>query len=505
MTPPSSSPPNILFVFTDMQRADTIRALGNDVIRTPHLDRLVREGTSFTNCFSPCPVCVPARCSMHYGMYPQRTGLFDNGRMMDDNGASYPAVLGQHGYRTHAIGKCHFTPDHLALRGFQSRQTQEEVHSDPKTDDYIAWLRDQGYDDYEPHGARGDMYYLPQISSLPAKAHPSQWISDQSRRFLRDPERSTQPWCLFSSFIHPHPPFTPPKPWHKLYRTPDMPLPFLPDNRTDFHTWINRHQNRYKYRDRGLDLNLVRTIKAYYYATISFVDYQIGRILETLEATNQLENTLIVFSSDHGEFLGDFGCFGKRSMHDASSRVPLIVRYPKTFPANQRSTTATTLCDLFPTFLAAAGISAEGLQLDGQDLAETALSPNPERLVFSQFSEKSSGIYMAVNAHWKYVYSATDQAEYFFNRQQDPQESVNLAHASEVTEIKNQIKQALLHDLEASGAEEVHREAAAGTLTWRNYPPKDESYLRNPDADLLVQDYPSYPLDLPGYSDCGSV
>lgn len=483
-----------------MQRADTIHALGNEVIRTPQLDRLVEEGTSFTNCFSPCPVCMPARCSLHYGMYPQRTGLFDNGRMMDDNGASYPAILGEHGYRTHAIGKCHFSPDHLALRGFQSRQTQEENRSDPKSDDYIAWLREHGYDDYEPHGARGEMYYIPQVSSLPAAAHPSQWIADQSRHFIKEAGRSEQPWCLFSSFIHPHPPYSPPKPWHKLYRTPDMPLPFLPDDRSDFHTWINRHQNRYKYRDRGLDLNLIRTIKAYYYATISFVDYQIGRIRQTLEETGQLDNTLIVFSSDHGEFLGDFGCFGKRSMHDASSQVPLLVRYPKSFPSNQRCSTATTLCDLFPTFLAAANIPFDNLEVDGQDLAKTASSPDPERLVFSQFSEKASGIFMAVNEQWKYVYSITDQAEFFFNRQDDPRESRNLAQHAAVEQVKSAIKQSLLRYLKSMGAEEVEQEAT-GTLSWRHYPPRDESYLEDPDAELLIQDYPSYPLDLPGYSD----
>ncbi|MFC1454090.1 sulfatase, partial [Verrucomicrobiota bacterium] len=308
--------PNILVLFTDMQRADTIHALGNHVIRTPHLDRLVREGTAFTNCFSPSPVCVSARCCMHYGMYPQRTGLFSNGRMMDDNGSSYPAVLGQNGYRTHAIGKCHFTPDTRALRGFQSRQTQEEGTSDPEKDDYIAWLRDNGYDYYEPHGARGEMYYIPQVSTLPVEAHPSQWIGNEADRFIRESSAQARPWCLFASFIHPHPPFAPPKPWHKLYRAPAMPLPLAVEHAPDLYTWINRFQNRYKYRDRGLDLNLLRVIKAYYYATISFVDNQLGRILDALERTGQLDDTLIVFTSDHGEHLGDLGCFGKRSMHD---------------------------------------------------------------------------------------------------------------------------------------------------------------------------------------------
>ncbi|MEI6810204.1 MAG: sulfatase-like hydrolase/transferase, partial [bacterium] len=226
----ANNKPNILILFTDMQRADTIHALGNNTIKTPHLDRLVNEGTAFTNCYSPSPVCVPARCSFHYGLYPQKTQSFGNSSMMADNGNSFQAVLGRNGYRTHAVGKCHFTPDDMALRGFDSRRTQEECRSDPATDDYVAWLRRNGYDDYEPHGARGEMYYIPQVSTLPARAHPTQWIGDESIRFLKGSKKKTaQPWCLFSSFIHPHPPFAPPKPWHRLYRAPDMPLPFVPD------------------------------------------------------------------------------------------------------------------------------------------------------------------------------------------------------------------------------------------------------------------------------------
>jgi arylsulfatase A-like enzyme len=122
-------------------------------------------------------------------------------------------------------------------------------------------------------------------------------------RFIEEKAAAETPWFLFSSYIHPHPPFAPPKPWHRLYRTNEMPLPFVPDGSEELHTWINRVQNRYKWRDRGIDQNLVRTIKAYCYATISFVDYQVGRILAALEETGQLDNTLIIFASDHGEDL----------------------------------------------------------------------------------------------------------------------------------------------------------------------------------------------------------
>ena len=346
--------PNILILFTDMQRADTVGALGNPVIRTPSLDRLATEGTAFTSCYTPSPVCVSARCCMHYGQYTQRTGLYSNGPMMEDNGASIPGLLGAEGYRTGAIGKCHFTPEREALRGFGSRLTQEENVSDPDSDDYCRWLKENGHDYMEPQGTRGEMYYIPQVSHLPAEAHPSQWVADRAIEFLGD-GGDGEPWMLLSSFIHPHPPLAPPKPWHKLYRAPLMPLPNVPPDAEALYTWVNRHQNRYKHRDQGVDANLVRLIKAYYYACISFVDYQVGRILSALEERGQLDDTLILYSSDHGEFLGDYNCYGKRSMHDPPARVPMLARLPGRFPAGGRCATPVSLVDVLPTVLSVLG------------------------------------------------------------------------------------------------------------------------------------------------------
>jgi arylsulfatase A-like enzyme len=429
---------------------------------------------------------------MHYGLYPQKTGLFRNGVMMPDNGDSYPAVLGRAGYRTHAIGKCHFTPDAHASRGFQSRQTQEECTSDPTQDDYVAWLADNGHDYYEPHGARGEMYYIPQVSTLPAEAHPSQWVGNESVRFIGDMAATDQPWCLFSSFIHPHPPFAPPKPWHKLYRAPDMPLPYAPEHSAELHTWVNRLQNRYKHRDRGIDLNLLRTIEAYYYATISFMDYQIGRILKALEESGELDNTLILFTSDHGEHLGDLNCFGKRSMHDASARVPMILRFPPRFPAGHHCPVAVSLVDVFPTLLTACDIPTGEVELDGVDLA-TVVRGNPDgRAVYSQFEEEGKAIYMAVSEHWKYVYSAGDDLEFFFDRHRDPHEVNNLAGSTEAQSERESMKQELLRYLANVGMADAY-DSIGGNTVWRKYPQVDESYLEDPDAGLLFQDYPIRP------------
>ena len=173
--------------------------------------------------------------------------------MPSDDRQSFMGALTASGYRTHGIGKCHFHPGRRGLRGFQTREVQEEGARTPTDDDYLTWLHRQGHAHVcEPHGVRGEMYYIPQPSQLPASHHPSQWVGDRAIRFIQSQrKKQDQPWFLFTSFIHPHPPFTPPTPWHKLYRAPLMPLPNIPAQTESLQTYVNRYQNRYKYRDRG--------------------------------------------------------------------------------------------------------------------------------------------------------------------------------------------------------------------------------------------------------------
>ena len=401
--------PNILLIFTDMQRADTINALGNPHIITPHLDRLVREGTSFTKCYTPSPVCVSARCSLQYGQYPHRTGVNENMPMKEDKDDSFVHYLTEAGYRTHGIGKCHFAPNSSDLRGFQTRETQEEIVGDPQQDDYLKDLFKAGYDHItDPMGVRGEMYYIPQVAQMPASLHPTQWIADRSIDFMNEQAKVDQPWYLFSSIIHPHPPFALPTPWHKLYRAPNMPLPLVPADVEALQTHINRTQNRYKYRDQGIDNNLMRLIKAYYYGCISFIDFQIGRMLKTLEETGQLDNTLIMFTSDHGEHLGDYNCFGKRSMHSTSSRVPMLTRFPESIPADKQVEQPTSLVDIATTCLDVAGVSTEGKELDGESLVALANYQSDRKFVYSQWNSGKDGQYLIAAEHANYFYSAAD-------------------------------------------------------------------------------------------------
>lgn len=487
-----SDRPNILLLFTDMQRADTIAALGNPVIRTPALDRLAGMGTAFTRAYSPSPVCVPARHAMHYGRWTSCTGCTDNQPMPPDDGRSYAQCLTAAGYRTHAIGKLHFTPDHHGLRGFQTREIQEEIYDEPERDDYQVYLNRQGLGHItDPHGVRGEMYYQPQPAQMSAAHHPTQWIGDRTLAFLDEAKAGCQPWYLTASFIHPHPPFCPPAPWHKLYRGPDMPLPLFPADHEAHWTAMNRVQNRYKYRDQGYDLNLLRQIKAYYYACISFVDFQVGRILDALERNGQLDNTIIAFSSDHGEYLGDYGCFGKRSMHDASARVPLLLRVPGQ-RGGQVCARPASLIDLAPTFCGLAG--AAGADWQGVRLDRLADGAETRDAVFAHRNVKAQAEYAIFTGDWTFWYSAADDREFCYHNRTDPQQQRLVAERPFHPEIAT-LRQRLREHLTRCG---VAGDALDGA-GWKRYPTRPP-VGRNPDEGLIIQDHPWADLRIPGYS-----
>ncbi len=425
---------NILLLFVDQMRFDTIHALGNETIKTPNLDRLVSEGVAFTNAYSPSPVCVPARCSMSYGKYPWNTDCFDNHyKWIDesDDEKTFVERLAASGYRTHGVGKCHFTPDTHAHYGFQTRNTQEEFGT-PETDDYMHFLNKDYAHVMDFHGMRSELYMSPQLAQMPAEKHPTAWIADQSIDFLNTQTQTDEPWYLFSSFIHPHPPLSLPTPWHRLYRYADMDNAHVPDNWEDFITHANTYMTHGHLCDEGrIDRNMVRTLKAFYYGAISFVDYHIGRILDTLEANNQLDNTTIVFTSDHGEMLGDYKCVAKSCMMDPSARIPFLVRFPDTTHAGTHCDTPVSLVDLAPTFLSEANIPCPDKEFDGCKLQELIQETNEERVVFSQINKGEDSILMAVDTNYKYFFSAPDDKEILTNRQTDPRETQNLSQDKE--------------------------------------------------------------------------
>jgi len=490
MSKPKSERPNILLIMTDQQRFDSIGALGNPVIQTPALDRLVREGVSFTSAYCASPVCIASRCSLVLGQYPHETGCVANTPMPQDR-TSLMELLHRSGYQTHGIGKMHFCPDLWKLWGFDARDTSEEGYAD---DDYTRFLAENGYAHIAaPHGVRSEYYYLPQPSQLPMPMHHTQWVGDRACEFLRRRD-SCRPFFLWVSFIKPHPPFENPEPWMRLHRPVEMPPPFLPPGYEHLLNYWNRVQNRYKYRDQGTDLNLLRTTRAAYYAAISFIDCNVGRVLDLLEQEGELDNTLILYTSDHGELLGDYGSYGKRSFLDVAAKVPLLVRYPAAFEAGCRCDQPVSLVDVGPTFLSAAGL-ARRPEHSGVSLAETAAGEAEPDFVIGQLSEEEKGLYMLVTTDFKYVSSAADRAEWLFHRQPGTPESCNLAGHAAFDGVLKESRQRLIDRFREDG----YPTPLEGD-TWKLFPPPPE-VPANPDAWLLYQDGRSVDdLFPPGYA-----
>ncbi len=403
-----SEPKRILFLMTDQQRWDTIHALGCENAITPNLDRLAAEAAVFENCYTPAPVCAPARLSLYSGLYPAGHGSCNNSPDIVYTGDGLYGMLTAGGFDTCAVGKMHYIRDRYALHGFQRRITQEEL-PDPVNDDYTRFLMNTEYRDViDYNGQRSEMYYIPQLSQLPQRVHPTQWIGDRTVDVLKELDPA-KPAFIFSSFIHPHPPFAPPVPWNKLHRR-EMDPPFVPENSRDLMTYHNYHQNTYKGLSAGADYHLLTQMKNFYYSCISFVDYQIGRILDVLREREMYDDTLIIFTSDHGEMLGDYLCLGKRTMLDASAKVPLLVKYPGRAPERRRE--VCSLVDLMPTILNYAGLPLPE-RLDGQDLFTEDYR---REVVYSQFSNGTTGLYMAASNHDKLVYSAADRRFWYFDQ-----------------------------------------------------------------------------------------
>lgn len=395
---------HVLVLFTDQQRYDTIGAFGNSAVQTPNLDALANDSVIFSKCTTPSPVCVPARLSMFSGQYPARTGCNNNNREKQYSGNGFYSRLTEYGYNSCCVGKMHYLWDSYGDIGFGKRYTQEEMVE--IGDDYGAYIRQKYPDVFDLHGMRSEMYYMPQISQLPKADHPTQWVGDKSVEFIEtcNPE---DPMFLFSSFIHPHPPYCPPAPWHKLFRQ-DPPEPYLPSEEymSDFRELTG---NRCSCERLEMSHQDILRSKNFYYACISFVDYQVGRIISALKKKGMYEDTLIVFASDHGDMMGDYGAIGKRAMLESACHVPLIIHYPG--KGHMKVSAPSSLVDLAPTILSFTGIEYDLKEYDGVDLfAETK-----RKYVYSQHGCGVNGTYMITDGTGKLIYRRENDKYYYFS------------------------------------------------------------------------------------------
>ncbi len=372
--------PNILWYCTDQQRADTIHAYGNDEIHTPNLDRFARRGVGFNRAYCQAPICTPSRASMLTGRYPATTQVHRNGNAhFRESEVLITRILADAGYDCGLIGKLHLAGAEHEIEprtddGYRLFEWSHHPHPNIKGNRYADWLRDEKGEDPE-------ILFEALTSSygegLDRELHQTTWCSEMAIRFIH--EKRSGPWMLSINPFAPHPPMLPPKEFLDQYNPDELSYPIFRDSDIT-------HQQAFQQIDQqtivATDPRLTpdvcldtsdpdigrmgsippasydaKQMKACYYAEITLLDEQFGRIIDHLEATNQLDNTLIVFHSDHGEMLGDHGLLYKGCrFFEGLVHVPLIVAGPG-LQQNLRSDALVELVDIAPTLLDVANIS----------------------------------------------------------------------------------------------------------------------------------------------------
>ncbi|HUT33660.1 MAG TPA: arylsulfatase [Planctomycetota bacterium] len=432
-TKPARKRPNILFLMTDQQRGDCIGADGNRAIRTPHLDRIANEGVLFRCAYTSVPSCTPARAGLLTGLSPWRHGMLGYGRVADAYPNEKPKMLREAGYHTLGIGKMHWSPQRH-LHGFHKTILDESGRSETPgfVSEYRAWFRQQAPGLNPDATGIGWNDYAAKPYALDERLHPTRWMGDTAVEFLQS-YQGDEPFFLKVSFTRPHSPYDPPERFFKLYEHADLPKAVVGK-------WAERHAQRGQKLPsstwRGdLGEEQVRRSRQGYYGSVSFIDEQIGRILEAIEKRGWLEDTLILVTADHGDMTGDHYLWRKTYAYEASARIPMLIRWGSTFLDARRGRVLrqpVELRDILPTFLDAAGVEVDTKRFDGRSMLDLVRGKAEG---WREWIDLEHDVCYAQENHWnaltdgrwKYIYHAMHGEQQLFDLQADPGELNDLA------------------------------------------------------------------------------
>ena len=475
---------NIVLLMTDQLRGDCMGCAGHPDVKTPYLDTLASKGVRFENAYSACPSCVPARAALHTGLTQEshrRVGYADGIRW------EYPHTMAgeltKAGYYTQCVGKMHVDPlrNYLGFCHVELHDGYLHYYRDPEipyrenqkqADDYFHWLKqEKGIDcDVTDTGLECNSWVArPWIYE--EKYHPTNWVTDRSIDFLRrrDPD---MPFFLFTSYLRPHPPFDAPQCYFDMYRNKELTPPVVGD-------WCDEEALRARGRifdsDTGpLDPELVREMQIGYYACITHLDHQIGRLIQALVENKLYDDTIILFVSDHGELLGDHHLFRKSRAYQGSSRVPFLVSGGGFRPEKPGSvkTDVVELRDVMPTVLEAAGVqipdSVEGISLWNTALKESG-TPEVREYLHGEHTLGEASSHWIITKDEKYIWYSQTGEEQYFRIAEDPDELHNLIGSETAKERVEALRGLLiqeLHDREEGFVREGRLVTGCEPIVW---------------------------------------
>lgn len=429
---------NFLLIITDQWRGDCLSYAGHPVVETPTLDELASKGVYFRRAYSPSPSCIPARACLATGQTPWhcgRTGYQD--KIPWDYAHTMMHLFRDSGYQTINVGKTHFFPQRSHL-GFEINRLYDPQRLSPGFEsDYHRWLQEK------TNGAVQDTAMIVNNNTwvaapwdAPSHLHPTEWTAETAIQTLKDRD-PTRPFFMQVGFHRPHPPYDPPAYYYDMYKDKELPpvpvgawaedCPIMPceDMRNDaFYARI-----RPEAEDR---------MRRAYFGSITHIDAQIARIFYWLVNNRLYDDTTIIFTSDHGELLGDHHMFRKANPWEGSSNIPMIVKPAKGISFTRGlydDSTPVSLIDIMPTFLSEAGIPVPA-DVDGVDLGPALEGDRlPRSLVHGEHSPvETVGWQYLTDGRYKYIWETLGGAEWLFDLHEDPSESVNIIDTPALSE-----------------------------------------------------------------------
>ncbi len=414
---------------TDQHRGDSFGAAGHPCVQTPNLDRLAERGLQFTNAYTVSPICGPARACLATSRYPHEINSYGNATCFDGKTPTVAHHLTQNGIKAASVGRMDFLPD--VDHGY------EAVLPTPRNPlAFAEFLRTPSVKRFDISKMMLGVEHLDH-ADLP---HPFKHILS----WLDQTDHHAAPWHLFANTVRPHCPFKVPKKYVAMYDGLDIPMPVIPEGYLDnLHPALK--ELRFHWNIEGLlsdeQLHLIRKS---YYASITWVDDAIGCIIDNLEEKGILNQTLIIYSSDHGDNLGDHGMWQKCNFFDSSVHVPLIMAGPGV-PAGQRVDIPVSHLDINPTILSAMGCCVPR-EMRGQDLVALAEQPDEQsdRAIFGEYHGPAAvtGEFMVRQNEWKYIHYEGMRPQ-LFNLEKDPQELEDLGEDPACADIRARLDRML--------------------------------------------------------------
>ncbi|EKG12274.1 Sulfatase [Macrophomina phaseolina MS6] len=422
--------PNILYIMADQMSAPLLKMHDpHSPIKTPHLDKLAETGVVFDSAYCNAPLCAPSRFVMVTGQLPHKIKSYDNASHLNADVPTFAHYLRREGYETTLAGKMHFIgPDQL--HGFENRLTSDIYPGDFGWS--VNWDRPEERQEWF-HNMSSVLQAGPCVRSN--QLDYDEEVMYKSTQYLYDHVRKgdkERPFCLTVSLTHPHDPYAITEDYWNRYEDVEIPLPKVTIKQDDQDPHSQRLMKCIDLWNNPVPEEAIRRARRAYYGACSYVDDQVGKLMKVLKDCKLDKNTIVVFSGDHGDMLGERGLWYKMSWHENSARVPLIINYPPRFTPRHVKDSVSTM-DLLPTLVDLAGGRMDpGLSIDGESLYPALCGHSTRDEVIGEYMGEGSisPVMMIRRGKWKYTCCLVDPPQ-LFDLEKDPQELHNVAGSDE--------------------------------------------------------------------------